>query len=110
MEAHDQPDASRTEDTSTFDVDAHVRATTDAVWDSGSAATPVIGGVLSGDIGHKGVVSARLRALSLEQRRAHGMVSRGSSIRGGGLLIALTAGTIILLASAALLLIVWVVT
>lgn len=61
----------------------------EATWGETGAARGAVPGVLSGDVGPKGRVSAQLRSLSREQRGAGSVVPRGTtSGTGGGTLLA----------------------
>jgi hypothetical protein len=63
----------------------HAKATTDATWDDQEVGRHVVPGIVSGDLGPKGRVSAQLRDLSRRERGAYGDVPRGTTHGEGGL-------------------------
>ena len=66
------------------DVARLAREHADATWgDEASNSTPRLPGVLSGDLGPKGRVSARMRDLHRSERRRYGDVPRGTFGPGG---------------------------
>lgn len=70
------------------DLAAMSDAASDATWGEGDAGRNVVPGVLSGDLGPKGRVSAQLRDLSRRERSSYGEVPPGAVQPGGfGLLL-----------------------
>lgn len=66
------------------DLDQHAEAATDATWENQEVGRHVIPGIVSGDLGPKGRVSAQLRDLSRRERSSYGDVPRGTTHGEGG--------------------------
>lgn len=66
-------------------LEEHAAATTDATWDDQEVGRHVIPGIVSGDLGPKGRVSAQLRDLSRREKSSYGEVPRGTTHGEGGL-------------------------
>lgn len=70
------------------DLARHAAAAADATFeDDEDARQRMVPGVLSGDVGPKGRVSAQLRDLSRKERSSYGEVPRGTMVPGGGRLL-----------------------
>ncbi len=65
-------------------LDAHADAVTDATWADQEVGRHVVPGIVSGDLGPKGRVSAQLRDLSRRERSSYGEVPRGTTHGDGG--------------------------
>ncbi len=66
------------------DLDQHAKAAKDATWSDQEVGRHVIPGVVSGDVGPKGRVSAQLRELSRREKSSYGDVPRGTTHGEGG--------------------------
>jgi hypothetical protein len=70
------------------DLAQHAKAATDATFeDDEDAKQRMVPGLLSGDVGPKGRISAQLRDLSRTERSSYGEVPRGTMVPGGGRLL-----------------------
>jgi hypothetical protein len=67
------------------DLDKHAEEVTDATWDDQEVGRHVVPGIVSGDLGPKGRVSAQLRDVSRRERQTYGQVPRGTTHGQGGL-------------------------
>ena len=67
------------------ELDEHAKAATDATWENQEVGRHVIPGIVSGDLGPKGRVSAQLRDLSRREKSSYGEVPRGTTHGEGGL-------------------------
>lgn len=73
-------------------------ANREATWGDGERPAARVPGLLSGDVGPKGRVSAQLRDLSRAERRARGQVPRGATGGSGAwLLVPMFAVALVLL-------------
>lgn len=59
-------------------------ANSEATWGDSEVGTTRVPGVLSGDVGPKGKISAQLRSLSRSERSRMGEVPRGTIVDGTG--------------------------
>lgn len=66
-------------------LEEHAAATTDATWENQEVGRHVIPGIVSGDLGPKGRISAQLRDLSRREKSSYGEVPRGTTHGEGGL-------------------------
>lgn len=91
------------------DLDAMARANEAATFGDTDEARTIVPGVLSGDLGPKGRVSAQLRDLSRTERSQYGEVPPGAVSPGGGayLLLPMIIIALVLIALAAL--VIWAV-
>ena len=76
-------DAERTHERAS-DLQGSANANRDATWGSTDAARGAVPGLISGDLGPKGRVSAQLRDLSRSERQRYGQVPRGTNVPGTG--------------------------
>ena len=67
------------------DLGRHAEDARNSTWDDQEVGRHVIPGVVSGDLGPKGRVSAQLRDLSRRERQSYGEVPRGTTHGDGGL-------------------------
>ena len=65
-------------------LERHAEDARNSTWDDQEVGRHVIPGVVSGDVGPKGRVSAQLRELSRREKRAYGQVMRGTTSGEGG--------------------------
>ncbi len=89
------------------DLDRMAREARDATFGETDSAKVRVPGVLSGDLGPKGQVSAQHRELSRAQREARGEVPPGTVASGGSLLVLLPMLLIALALAAVVVLIGW---
>ncbi|MCW2924543.1 MAG: hypothetical protein JWM98_1947 [Thermoleophilia bacterium] len=66
------------------DLDAMARSAQDATFGTTDGSRTVVPGVLSGDVGPKGQISAQMRANSRKERATYGEVPPGSVAGGSG--------------------------
>lgn len=71
------------------ELDRMARQHAEATWGDGTARRSIVPGVVSGDVGPKGRISAGLRSLSRDQQASGDHVPRGTTARGGALLVLL---------------------
>jgi hypothetical protein len=62
-------------------------AADDATYGADETGRRIVPGVVSGDVGPKGRVSAQMRSLSRKERATYGEVPRGTVAPGGSLLV-----------------------
>lgn len=85
-------------------------ANRDATWSDTDAPRARIPGVLNGEAGPKGRISAQLRDLSRTERSRYGEVPRGMIVDGTGRYVALAIGVVIVVLIALIVLIGWLAT
>lgn len=66
------------------ELEEHAGAAADATWGDSLTGRARVPGMLSGDVGPKGKVSAQLRELSRTEGSSYGEVPRGTVAPGGG--------------------------
>jgi len=80
------------------DLHGAVVANQDATWGDTKASRGVVPGIISGDVGPKGVVSAQLRGLSRVERATYGEVPSGAVTPGTGrFLLAFMLGVVVVI-------------
>lgn len=67
------------------ELEQHAADAAKATWDDQEVGRHVIPGVVSGDLGPKGRVSAQLRDLSRREKQSYGQVPRGTTHGEGGM-------------------------